>query len=706
MGKTALALHWSHRIRDRFPGGEIYANLRGYDEGAPADAATVLDRILRDLEVPAARIPQDLDSRAALFRSLVAGRDVLILLDNVADVSQVRPLIPGGRGPLLVITSRSHLPGLAVRDGAQRVQLDLLHEPDAVALLREVTRAGSRKDAAGDLTELARLCARLPLALRIAAERAATRPTMELAELIGDLRDDSLLWDTLSLGTGPEADGVRTVFAWSYRDLTDDAARMFRALGLHPGPDISLQAAAAAAGVPARTARRSLDVLLGAFLVESPRPGRYQLHDLLRAYALDQARTADPGPDRAAALDRILRWYITAASAASAELSPGDQFPVDAVPPEGPEPPRFAGAAAAFDWFDAERPNLVAAARAAAEEGLGQRAWELAMALSPIHMQHFTFDDWSALSDLAVSAANETGNRRALAAALDNRGKFLFRRRSLADARAAHEQALEIRRETGDQHGVTESLNALGLIGLWSRNLADASGYFEETAASARRDGDAQWEGLGRMNQAEALLEAGHAEEALEIITPLPALFSRLQAPAYEGNAHWLLSWAYRLAGDIPAADAAIDAALRIADAASNRMWEGFWLIEAARVRLADGDPAEALKLCQTAASMQRQIGDPSREAIALDCAGEAMTAAGNAREAAAFHAEAARVHRRLGDAWQEATALAHLAACETAAGDDDDAAAGHAAQALALIGDFTDDGAARLRRSLEEHLA
>jgi tetratricopeptide (TPR) repeat protein len=649
VGKTALALHWAHRIRDMFPDGEIYANLRGYDEGPPAGAEIVLDRILRDLGVQSSLIPQDLDGRAALFRSLIAGRSILMVLDNVADVSQVRPLIPGGAGPLLVITSRSHLHGLAVRDGAQRVQLDILREPDAVALLREVTRTSSRRDSPDDLAELARLCARLPLALRIAAERAASRPMMQLAELIADLRDDSMLWDALSLGTGPGGEGVRTVFAWSYRDLSDDAARMFRALGLHRGPDISLQAAAAAAGVPTRTARRSLDILLGAFLIESVRPGRYQLHDLLRAYALDEARTVDSDSARTNTLDRILRWYIAGSSQASAVLSPGDMFAVDITPAEGPEPVQFGDAAAAFEWFDTERPNLVASARSAAEAGLSRRAWELAMVLSPIHMQHFTFDDWSVLSAIAVTAAEEMNDLKALASALDNRGKYLFRTRNLGDAKVAHTRALAIRREIGDQRGVCESLNALGLIGLRTRELAEASRYFEETSASARRIGDPQWDGLGRMNWAEALLHSGNAAPALAIIAPLPTFFAELQDPAYEGNAFWLLSWAQRLLGDIPAAGAAIDSALHIAEASSNRMWEAFWLIEAARVHLAAGDPAEAMRCCRMAASLQRQIGDPSREATALDCAGESLLAGGNPGDAAAFHLEAARMHQRLG---------------------------------------------------------
>jgi hypothetical protein len=224
----------------------------------------------------------------------------------------------------------------------------------------------------------------------------------------------------------------------SYRDLPEDAARMFRALGLHQGPDISLAAAAAALGVTERTARRALDILLGTFLVQSSGPHRYELHDLLRAYALDQARAIDDETARRDTLDRLLRWYIAGASEAAGLLSPGDRFPLGTAPPEGPAPPGFETAAAAFEWFDTERPNLVANARAAVQAGLARRAWELAMVLSPIHSQHFTFDDWDTLSELAVTAAEALDDPAVLAAALENRGRFLFRRRQLGQAQAAH----------------------------------------------------------------------------------------------------------------------------------------------------------------------------------------------------------------------------------------------------------------------------
>lgn len=704
VGKTALALHWAHRIRDRFPDGELYVNLRGFDEGPPVSAGVVLDRFLRDLGVPAEAIPADLDGRAALFRSLVAGRRILIVLDNAADAGQVRSLIPGDSGPFVVITSRNQLGGLAVRDGAQRIRLDIFQESDALALLRRVTRTGGRRDAPDDLAELARLCARLPLALRIAAEHAISRPAMRLAELIADLRDDSLLWDALSTGDGPGGETVRTVFAWSYRDLSPDAARMFRALGLHRGPDVSLPAAAAAAGVPVRAARRALDILIGAFLIESAHSRRYQLHDLLRAYALDQARAIDSEEDHRETVDRITQWYIATALDASQILLPGRAFPIAASAIDGVEPASFQTPAAALEWFDTERPNLVANARSAMEFGLQRRAWELAMVLGPVHSSYFTFDDWSVLSEIGVTAAEEIIDPPVLASALDNRGRFLLRRGALDDAKAAHSRALSIQEAIGDEPGTLRSLNALGLVCFQARELREAVAYFTNIVDRARSAGESRWNGAALINLAHALIESGHAAQAMEILMPLPRFFAERGDQLNEGTAYHLIAYAHRLSGDNTAALAAIDTALRIAEDAGNRAWEANWLIEAARVHLAMGDTTEAMQCSRMAASLQRQIGYYSREATALDCTGGVLLAMGNAEDASSFHREAARLHHQLGDDWQEALALIHLADCATVLGRND-ASREEAARALALIERFTDDRANGLKGSLRRRL-
>jgi len=286
------------------------------------------------------------------------------------------------------------------------------------------------------------------------------------------------------------------------------------------------------------------------------------------------------------------------------------------------------------------------------------------MVLSPIHANYFTFDDWSVLSEIAVTAGEGIGDA-ALAAALDNRGRFLFRRRALDEARATHASALEKYEEMGDQRGICRSLNALGLIGLRTRELAEASEYFAATAERARQLGDSRLEGMARMNLAEAQLETGDAAAALQTIRPLPRFSADLRDPAYEGNALWLLSWAERIAGDLPAARAAIDAALRIAENASNRMWEAWWLVEAARVHLAAGETGEAMNCCRMAASLERQIGDR----------------------------------------WQQALATIHLADCEQVLGQEDSGRE-HLVAALSLLQQFPGTRAAQLRADIQERLA
>ncbi|MEU6557183.1 NB-ARC domain-containing protein [Streptomyces sp. NPDC046915] len=255
-------------------GGQLYINLRGYDPGAPVTADEALERFLRSLGVTARSVPTDTEHKSSLYRSLVAGRRLLVVLDNASSVAQVRTLLPGGAHTVVLVTSRSRLSGLVVRDGARRFTVDVLSEEDAIDLVRTSTGEFPVGDDDADIAELARLCSYLPLALRIAAERAASRPGMPLAELIQDLRDESALWDALSVDDEDEAGAVRSVFAWSYRALPEPAARVFCLLGLHPAVDFSIHAAAAPAGVHVDRVRHPLDVLAGAHLLEARGPGR------------------------------------------------------------------------------------------------------------------------------------------------------------------------------------------------------------------------------------------------------------------------------------------------------------------------------------------------------------------------------------------------------------------------------------------------
>lgn len=376
VGKTSLAVHWSRQVRTRFPDGQLYVNLRGYDPGDPVTAAQTLARFLGALGVPIEAIPHDLEARSALYRSLLADKQVLIVLDNAASVRQVRPLLSGSDGCLVLITSRDWLSGLVARDGARRVTLDIFPESEAVELLRSTMSEYRAGESDEDLADLAHLCARLPLALRIAAERAAARPRMPLSALIDDLRDESSLWESLSINDDDEADAVRSVFAWSYRALPPQVARMFRLLGLLPGTDISVQAAAELADVTSGKARRLLDSLVGAHLLEQTMHDRWYFHDLLRAYAVELAVEEEPANMRHAAVERSCRWYLRGMAAAAAVH---DSFYADdwGVEVDFHDGPTFAGQNEAMAWFTVETDNLVAACRTAAAAKLHEIVWKL-----------------------------------------------------------------------------------------------------------------------------------------------------------------------------------------------------------------------------------------------------------------------------------------------------------------------------------------
>ena len=700
VGKTSLALRWAHRVPHRFPDGQLYANLRGYDPGPPATAEQILGRFLRDLGVPARAIPTSEEDRATLYRSILAGRRVLLVLDNAATVSQVRPLLPGAPESLVVVTSRSRLSGLVAREGAHRVQLDLLTEDDAVALLRAATERYRPEDPHADLVELAGLCARLPLALRIAAERAASRPLMLLTELIAELRDESGLWDALSGNGDSEADAVRTVFAWSYRALPEPAAAMFRLLGLHPSNEFSPPAAAALAGVDVPQARQHLDALVGAHLVEQRSPGRYQFHDLLRAYATDQVRQLETGLDRAAALRRVLRWYLDTADAAQRLISPFDHYRLPEPAPSGFATVAFDRYQPALRWHQTEAGNLVAAVRAAASADEHAIAWQLAVVLGGIYMHQNTLDDWITTGRTGLASAVHLDNRPGQADALDSLGKAYFQSRRLADAEDCHHRALRIRRELGDRFGEAVSVNALGLLALRHRRLTEAGARFEEGATIFASLGERRWSALLRGNLAEAWCERGDFRAAAELIEELLPLFRELDDRSGEGNAFAVLAGAYRGTGQLDRASSAIDAALAIADRDDNDTWRGHWLAELARIQLAQGDPAAALTASHRAAVIQRRLGDRSREAVAVDLAGQAYRQLDRFDEAVKFHRRAVAVHRDLGDRWQLAGALDQLATALDRV-DELDPATRHRQEAVALLVDFDDPPAGSLRQRL-----
>ncbi|MCB5908179.1 ATP-binding protein [Streptomyces pinistramenti] len=703
VGKTSLALHWAHSIRPHFPGGELYANLRGYSAGSPASPQEILGNFLEDLGVPSTRVPAERERRETMFRSLLADRRMLIVLDNAAHSTQVRPLLPATAACLVVVTSRDDLSGLVVQQGALRLELMTFPTTDAVALLRATTADYRTRDRRSELTELARLCAGLPLALRIAAERAAGRPALPLGELIDELRDESARWSILTADADEGADAMRSVFEWSYQALSGPAARLFRLLGLHPGNEFGLPAVANLAGTEPPQTRALLDTLVRAHLLERRPAGRYEFHDLLRAYAAEQVRQEESEADRTEILGRCLAWYLHTAYAAQCAIAPFDRYDLDDRTPTPATQLHFEGYDTAFQWYRTESANLVTAVRVAGAEFPGI-AWRLAVVLRAVYMHHNAFEDWVTTARIAVDAAARAGEQAGQAETLENLGKAAFQALRLDEAEECHRAALAMRRGIGDKRGTAVSINALGLLGLRRRRLDEATCHFEDSAEIFRELGDHRWTALMRSNLAETLCELGRGAEAGEIVEQALADFCEIGDHFGEGNALFLLSWARRESGDLEAAGRAIDAALLIADDEDNHVWRGHWLAESAKVERARGNPEKALRLFRESAAVQRRLGDAAREAAALDGAGEACQVLGRFEEAAKLNRRAVATYRGLDARWQLANALEHLSGALGPLGERETARAVRQ-EVLILLGPFDDPQAVALAERVARNL-
>ncbi|KUO16971.1 hypothetical protein AQJ91_33370 [Streptomyces dysideae] len=634
---------------------------------------------------------------------MLADRRILVVLDNAATAAQVRPLLPGSASSLVVVTSRSRLSGLAVRDGARRLTLGTLPEREAIALLRAVTAGYRPEDDEQQLAELAQLCARLPLALRIAAERAASHPHMRLHDLTADLRDESALWDALSTGDDEEAEAVRTVFAWSYRALPDQAARLFRLLGLHPGPEFSLAAAAALTGVATSRARQLLDSLVGAHLLEQTAPDRYQFHDLLRAYSIDQAQHEEPPEERRAALRRILEWYLHTADEAQSWIKREEDRLDLASPPEGVHRLDFPDYDAAVDWAEREHTNLLQAVRTAGAAKDDRLAWQLCAVLWHAQFPSAAGTEWLGVGRIGLEAAGRCDDRAAEGLLFTNLGMAHARINHLAESLECHRNALEIWSELGDRLNTAHSLNLIGLNHLHRRQLDTAARHFEQAIAVFEEQGSAHWAATALSNLATTHYRAGRLPEAATAIEQALAAHRALNNKRGEGNILRLLSGLQRERGDIEQALVSAQTAVDIALGLRNLRLEAYWLLDLADAQQADGRFADALTSYQRSATLQRHLGDRSREALAWQGTGEVYRRLDRHTEAADFHRQAATSHRELGDAWHEALALDGLGSALL--DEDPQAARRHWAEALRLLSDFDDPRAAATRGSLERRL-
>lgn len=489
VGKTALAVHWAQRNRDRFSDGQLHVNLRGFDPaGSPVHPAEALHGFLVALGVPPARIPSSVDDRAALFRSLLADRRMLVLVDNARDADQVRPLLPGSSGCLVVVTSRHELTGLVAGDGAHPVTLDVLSIEEARVMLAR--RLGADRVAAEPhaVEEIITQCARLPLALAIVAARAATRPEFPLAALAGQLRDAAGL-DAFT--SAEAATDVRSVLSWSYRALGEEASHLFRLLGVHPGPDVATTAAASLAGVPIGRVRPLLAELTRAHLLAEHSPGRFAFHDLLRAYAGTLANTVE----RDAALHRVLDHGLHTAHRAALLLDPHRDPIIPAPPQPGVRPGQVDNLDQALAWFTAEHAVLLAAVELAGSTGFDTHAWQLAWTLADFLDRGGHYRDLAATQRLALRAAQRLADLSAQAAAHHGLGRAGVGHGQYRDAHNHFDRAAALFAELGDHTGQAHTeLNRTWVLSLQNRDaeaLHHAERVLDRFHAAGHRVGSA-----------------------------------------------------------------------------------------------------------------------------------------------------------------------------------------------------------------------
>ncbi|MGK5630647.1 AfsR/SARP family transcriptional regulator [Streptomyces sp. URMC 123] len=415
IGKTTLAVHWMHRVADRFPDGQLYVNLRGYAHAAPAGADEALGHMLRALGVAPALVPESQDEKAALYRSLLADKRLLILLDDAAELDQVRPLLPGSPTCLVVVTSRNDLRGLTAFHDAQRIGLTVFSEEEAVTLLARIVGEERVRAEPAAAAELARLCGCLPLALRVCAANLIGSPHRAIADLARELREGNRLAE-LNVD-GDQETAVRAAFDLSYAALPADARRLFRLLGLVPGTDVPAAAAPALAGAPAAETDRLLDLLVSRNLLETYRAGRFHFHDLVRLYARERCEEEDTAEERDTALRRLLAWYQSTADGAARGLY-GEFYSHLPVPcPEAGGAPvaplDFGSPLDALGWLNEERGNLLAAIDHAARTGPYPFAWEVAHTLHGyLHlMSGGSKAEWLRISLAGLGAAEAAGDR-------------------------------------------------------------------------------------------------------------------------------------------------------------------------------------------------------------------------------------------------------------------------------------------------------
>jgi DNA-binding SARP family transcriptional activator/Tfp pilus assembly protein PilF len=679
VGKTALAVHWAHRVAGQFPDGQLYVNLRGYDLGEPVAAADALAGFLQALGVPGTDIPDEAEDRARLYRSRLADRRMLVLLDNARDGDQVRPLLPGDPGCVAVVTSRNALAGLVATDGARRLDLDLLPLADAVVLLRSLI--GRRADDDPEATvALAELCVRLPLALRIAAELAAVRRAAPLAELAAELAASRLDY----LDAGEDRADVRAVFSWSFRQLPGEVAGAFALIGLHPGEDLEVPAAAALTGGTPEQARRVLGRLHRGGLLQAAGSGRYGMHDLLRAYAREQAAARDTGGWCQQALTGLFDYYRSAAAAAMDLLYPAEVHLRPRIPASATVESAMPGQTDPRAWLDRERANLVAVVVHCASHGWPRHATDLAGTLFRYLMTGSHLPEAHTIYGHALQAARSSGDLAAESSALNGLGSIAIMNGRFRKAADHYQAALECYRRCGDRAGEARALHNLGITGFQLHDLRSAADYFRQAVAAFDDTGDGLSMARGLTVLAAAETELGSYAEAFGHLQLALPVFRDLNDEVGVAGAVGNLGDLSLRRGQLTEAADFYEQALAVRRRVGHPTGIATELGNLGEVSLRQGKHRQAISYLRRALALYRQSDYQHGEILTLRTLAEVLREASRPVAARVALATALRLTAEAGNLYQQACVYRDLAESHHRTGEDEQAHH-HWQQALAL---------------------
>jgi tetratricopeptide (TPR) repeat protein/transcriptional regulator with XRE-family HTH domain len=713
IGKTAFAVHAAHRLAGRFPAGQIFLPLHGHTPGQrPVDPADALASLLLTAGVAPALIPPGLAARMALWRDRLAGRQLLLIFDDAAGSEQVLPLLPGTGGSLVLVTSRRHLSAL---DDAAAISLDILPAGEAAGLF--VRLAGRRGLGADDpgVAEITRLCGYLPLAIGMVARQLRHHPAWTVAGRAAEL---AAAVDRLEL-MATENLSVAAAFDLSYAELGPDLQRLFRRLGLHPGPEVDGYAAAALDGTGLAAARRSLEALYDRYLLTEPAAGRYRMHDLIREHARALADRLDPDQDRELATARLLDYYQHAAARAAALIArqarPGPALPEAVIPDAVPV---LADGEQTLAWARTERASLLACLDHATATGQHARVIALTAALAGLLRSDGPWAEAITRHQTAIQAAQHLGDRLGQAGALNDLGDIRRLTDDYPAANQAQEQALGIYQDLGDRLGQANALSDLALLGLATDNypaaaqaLQQALGIYQDlgdrlgqahalsdlgllrlltsdypAAAQVLEQALGIYRDLGnRVGQANALnylgdvrLVTGDYPAAAQVLEQALDIYRDVGDRLDQANALRRLGAVRRMTGDYPAAAQAQEQALAIFHDLGYRRGQANALLYLGAVRRMTGDNPAAAQALEQALGIYRDLGDRGGEVTALNERGTLHRASGELVQAEGCHRQALDLARAIASSWDEANALAGLGRCALAVG--------HATQAEALL--------------------